>query len=174
MELENALKGGDSIVQDIIDKTNRLEVMKNDIQKQLDETKLRIRNEEEAIENLGNQGNRVRQDADKLRAEVRTLEANMAATEEDKITKDNQIRTLKEEILHQDELVSRLQKDKRAAQEARQKTEEGIQALEDKANHINKLKVKLEQALDECEDALEREKKGKNDVEKSKRKVEGD
>merc|ERR1712241_29662 len=74
-ELENALKGGDSIVQDIIDKTNRLEVMKNDLQKQLDETKLRIRSEEEAIENLGNQGNRTRQDADKLRGEVRTLEA---------------------------------------------------------------------------------------------------
>merc|ERR1711997_275538 len=33
---------------------------------------------------------------------------------------------------------------------------------------------KLEQALDECEDSLEREKKTKSDVEKIKRKVEGD
>merc|ERR1719282_563921 len=33
---------------------------------------------------------------------------------------------------------------------------------------------KLEQALDEAEDALEREKKVKGDVEKSKRKLEGD
>merc|ERR1712213_202317 len=32
----------------------------------------------------------------------------------------------------------------------------------------------LEQALDECEDSLEREKKTKGDVEKLKRKVEGD
>jgi myosin heavy chain 6/7 len=36
------------------------------------------------------------------------------------------------------------------------------------------LKSKLEQALDECEDSLEREKKTKGDVEKLKRKVEGD
>merc|ERR1712242_160080 len=36
------------------------------------------------------------------------------------------------------------------------------------------VKAKLEQSLDECEDALEREKKAKSDVEKIKRKVEGD
>ena len=36
------------------------------------------------------------------------------------------------------------------------------------------MKGKLEQALDEAEDALEREKKVKNDVEKTKRKIEGD
>jgi chromosome segregation ATPase len=36
------------------------------------------------------------------------------------------------------------------------------------------LKSKLEQSLDEAEDSLEREKKAKGDVEKLKRKVEGD
>ena len=173
-ELVNALQSGDSAVQDIIDKTNRLEGMKNDLQKQLEETNKRISNEEEAIANLGNQGGKVRQDADKLRAEVRSLESNMQAVEEDRITKDNQIRTLKEEIVHQEDLVAKLQKEKRAVAEARQKTEESIQAKEDKCNHLNKLKSKLEQALDECEDSLEREKKGKTEVEKSKRKVEGD
>ena len=173
-ELVNALQSGDSVVQDIIDKTNRLEAMKNDLQKQLEETNKRISNEEEAIANLGNQGSKVRQDADKLRAEVRSLESNMQAVEEDRITKDNQIRTLKEEIAHQEDLVAKLQKEKRAVAEARQKTEESIQAKEDKCNHLNKLKSKLEQALDECEDSLEREKKGKTEVEKSKRKVEGD
>merc|ERR1712029_896422 len=91
-----------------------------------------------------------------------------------KITKDNQIRTLKEEIAHQDDLVAKLQKEKKAIAEARQKTEEGIQAKEDKCNHLNKIKGKLEQALDEFEDSLEREKKAKGDVEKLKRKVEGD
>ena len=173
-ELVNALQNGDSAVQDIIDKTNRLEAMKNDLQKQLEETNKRISNEEETIANLGNQGGKVRQDADKLRAEVRSLESNMQAVEEDRITKDNQIRTLKEEIAHQEDLVAKLQKEKRAVAEARQKTEESIQAKEDKCNHLNKVKSKLEQALDECEDSLEREKKGKTEVEKSKRKVEGD
>merc|ERR1711872_441443 len=47
-------------------------------------------------------------------------------------------------------------------------------AMEDKCNHLNKVKHKLEQHLDEAEDSLEREKKMKNDVEKLKRKIEGD
>merc|ERR1712241_1556548 len=74
----------------------------------------------------------------------------------------------------QEEMVGKLQKEKRGVGESRQKTEEDIQAMEDKCNHLNKVKGKLEQALDEVEDALEREKKTKGDVEKPKRKIEGD
>merc|ERR1712083_746350 len=173
-ELVLALQSGGSAVQDIIDKTNRIEAMKNDLQKQMDETNARIRGEEDAIANLDSQAGKVKQDADKLRASIKTLESALAATEEDKITKDNQIRTLKEEICHQEDMVAKLQKEKRGCGETRQKTEEDIQAMEDKCNHLNKVKGKLEQALDECEDSLEREKKAKGDVEKLKRKVEGD
>merc|ERR1719403_228866 len=42
-ELNLALNSGGSAVQDIIDKTNRLEAAKNDIQKQVDQTKQRIK-----------------------------------------------------------------------------------------------------------------------------------
>merc|ERR1711994_567229 len=173
-ELVLALQSGGSAVQDIIDKTNRIEAMKNDLQKQLDETNARIRGEEDAIANLESGAGKVRAEADKLKGEIKTLESQMEACEEDKMTKDNQIRTLKEEIAHQEELISKLQKEKRGVGESRQKTEEDIQSMEDKCNHLNKVKAKLEQALDECEDALEREKKSKGDVEKLKRKVEGD
>jgi myosin heavy chain 6/7 len=173
-DLVLALQSGGSAVQDIIDKTVRIEGMKNDIEKQLNDTIHRIKNEEEAISSLESQGGKVAQDADKLRGEIKGLESTMEACEEDKMTKDNQIRTLKEEIAHQEELISKLQKEKRGVGESRQKTEEDIQAFEDKCNHLNKLKGKLEQALDECEDSLEREKKAKGDVEKLKRKVEGD
>merc|ERR1712209_131546 len=48
-ELVLALQSGGSAVQDIIDKTNRIEAMKNDLQKQMDETQARIRGEEDAI-----------------------------------------------------------------------------------------------------------------------------
>ncbi len=173
-ELVLALQSGGSAVQDIIDKTNRIEAMKNDLQKQLDDTNLRIRNEEEAKASLEQQQGKVLQDADRLRGDIRILEAQMEACEEDKATKDSQIRTLREEIAHQEELISKLQKEKRGVGESRQKTEEDTQAMEDKCNHLNKVKGKLEQALDECEDSLEREKKAKGDVEKLKRKVEGD
>merc|ERR1712198_834620 len=88
--------------------------------------------------------------------------------------KDDQIRTCKEEIEHQNDMIGKLQKEKKGAGEGRQKTEEDIQAMEDRCNHLSKVKGKLEQSLDECEDSLEREKKAKGDVEKLKRKVEGD
>merc|ERR1712073_121250 len=155
-ELVLALQSGGSAVQDIIDKTNRIEGMKNDLQKQLDETNNRIRGEEEQIASIDNASNKVKSDGDKLKGEIKTLEASLEANEEDKNTKDNQIRTLKEEIAHQEELIGKLQKEKRGVGESRQKTEEDIQSMEDKCNHLNKIKAKLEQALDECEDSLER------------------
>jgi myosin heavy chain 6/7 len=173
-ELVLALQSGGSAVQDIVDKTNRIEAQKNDLQKQLKDTQARIAGEEDAIANLDSQAGKVKQDADRLRASIHTLENGLQTTEEDKMTKDNQIRTLKEEIAHQEEMVVKLQKEKRGTGESRQKNEEDIQAMEDKCNHLNKVKGKLEQALDECEDSLEREKKAKGDVEKLKRKVEGD
>merc|ERR1719270_3376037 len=173
-ELVLALQSGGSAVQDIIDKTNRIEAMKNDVQKQLNETNTRIKGEEDQIASINQQGQKVQQDASRLHGEVKVLEASLGSCEEDKMTKDSQIRTLKDEIAHQEELIAKLQKEKRSIGDSRQKTEEDIQAMEDKCNHLNKVKGKLEQSLDECEDALEREKKSKGDVEKIKRKVEGD
>merc|ERR1739848_226751 len=169
-----ALQSGGSAVQDIVDKTNRIEAMKNDLQKQVDELNARIKGEEELKQGINSQSDNVKSEAGKLRGDIKTLEATLETTEEDKMTKDSQIRTLREEIAHQEELVSKLQKEKRSITDGRQKTEEDIQSMEDKCNHLNKVKGKLEQALDECEDSLEREKKTKSDVEKLKRKVEGD
>jgi myosin heavy chain 6/7 len=120
-ELVLALQSGGSAVQDIIDKTTRIEGMKNDLQKQLDETNNRIRGEEDAVANLESGAGKVRQEADKLKGEIKTLESTMEACEEDKMTKDNQIRTLKEEIAHQEELIGKLQKEKRGVGESRQK-----------------------------------------------------
>jgi myosin heavy chain 6/7 len=169
-----ALQSGGSAVQEIIDKTNRIEAMKNDVHKQLTDTEARIKGEEDQKAAINSQAAKVTADANKLKDDIKVLEGAMEACEEDKATKDGQIRTLKDEIAHQEELVAKLTKEKRNIGDSRQKTEEDIQAMEDKSNHLNKVKAKLEQSLDECEDSLEREKKAKSDVEKIKRKVEGD
>merc|ERR550519_1659769 len=173
-ELVLALNSGGSAVQDIIDKTNRLEAAKNDVQKQVDDISKRIKAEEDAITGINQAGVKVTTEAVRLREEIKELENTIEKCEEDKSTKDNQIRTLREEIAHQEDLISKLTKEKKSVGEGRQKTEEDIQSAEDRCNHLSKVKGKLEQALDESEDALEREKKVKGDVEKSKRKIEGD
>merc|ERR1719339_552664 len=128
-ELELALNSGGSAVQDIIDKTNRLEGMKNDLQKQVDDTKKRIAAEEDVISGIQQSGSKVTAEANRLREEIKNLENSAEKCEEDKMTKDNQIRTLREEIAHQEELISKLQKEKRSCGDGRQKTEEEIQAM---------------------------------------------
>merc|ERR1711879_133679 len=105
-----------------IDKTNRIEGMKNDVQKQLDDTLKRIHGEEDAKSAIEGQSSKVRMEADKLRGEIKEMEAVLEQCEEDKLTKDGQIRTLKEEISHQEELIAKLQKEKRSSGDSRQKT----------------------------------------------------
>merc|ERR550532_1180688 len=173
-ELEVALKGGASSVQDIINKTERLEAARNDVAKQLEDCNKKIKGEDDLISGIEQSAIKVTSDANRLRDEITNLENECGKCEEDKSTKDNQIMTLREEIAHQDELISKLQKEKKGAGEGRQRSEEDIQAMEDRCNHLTKVKGKLEQSLDEVEDNLEREKKAKGDVEKLKRKIEGD
>ena len=70
-ELVLALQSGGSAVQDIIDKTMRIEGMQNDLQKQLNDTNNRIRGEEDQIANLDAQGGKVRLDGERLKGEVK-------------------------------------------------------------------------------------------------------
>lgn len=70
--------------------------------------------------------------------------------EQEKQTRDNQIKTLQDEMAQQDEQIAKLNKDKKAMEELQKKTLEDLQAEEDKVNHLTKLKTKLEQTLDEA------------------------
>merc|ERR1712212_905860 len=114
-----------------------------DLQKQVDETKKRVKNEEELINGINQAGVKVSADANRLREEIKTLECECEKAEDDKSTKDNQIRTLREEIAHQEELIGKPGKEKKGAGEGRQKTEEDIQAMEDRCNHLGKVKGNL-------------------------------
>merc|ERR1712180_472257 len=173
-ELELALKSGGSAVQEIIDKTTRVEAMAADVKKSLDKVTARVKGEKEQKKALEMQMQKTNATVAQLEGEITNLEGVLASAEQDRADKDDQIRTLKDEIAHQADMITKLGKEKRSVGDSRQKAEEDIQTAEDKCNHLSRVKGKLEQALDEAEDALEREKKVKGDVEKSKRKIEGD
>merc|ERR1712020_220696 len=173
-ELVLALQSGGSAVQDIIDKTVRVEAMAADVQKQVDEVNARIKGEKEEKNLISQAQTKVTTQKAQLGEEISTMEGRLAAAESDRNDRDDQIRTCKEEIEHQNDMISKLGREKKGAQESRQKTEEDIQTMEDRCNHLSRVKSKLEQSLDEAEDSLEREKKAKGDVEKLKRKVDGD
>ena len=173
-ELNLALQSGGSAVQDLIDKAVRVENMALDVQKQVDDVKSRIASEKAQKESLMQAQSKIETQKSQLAEEIKATESRLNAAEEDKASKDDQIRTLKEEIEHQNDMISKLNREKKNFSESRQKTEEDIQTMEDRCNHLSRVKSKLEQSLDEAEDSLEREKKAKNDVEKLKRKIEGD
>ena len=173
-ELTLALTSGGSAVQDIIDKTNRVEAMAADVSKQLDDVNSRIAGEKQQMDAINQGFSKINSQKGQLGEEIKGIEGRLGAAEQDKADKDDQIRSLKEEIEHQTDIINKLNKEKKSGQEGKQKTEEDVQSMDDKCNHLARVKNKLEQSLDEAEDALEREKKSKSDVEKIKRKVEGD
>jgi len=159
---------------DLLDKQAKLQSQKQDLEAQLNETSDRLQNEEEARNQLFQSKRKVEQELGTLKKDIEDLELSVQKGDQDKATKDHQIRNLNDEIAHQDELINKINKEKKHLQECNQKTAEDLQAVEDKCNHLNKVKAKLEQTLDELEDSLEREKKLRGEVDKSKRKVEGD
>merc|ERR1712212_695084 len=173
-EVQLAIEGGGSAVQDIIDKTTRIEGQAAEVQNELSGVQTHGKGEKAQKVALEGQIGKINATVAQMEAEVQNQEGVLKSAEQDRADKDDQIRTLKDEIGHQADMISKLGKEKRSVGDGRQKTEEDIQAAEDKCNHLSKVKGKLEQALDESEDALEREKKVKGDVEKSKRKIEGD
>merc|ERR1712203_1173138 len=173
-ELVRAMESGGSAIQDIIDKTNAIEGQKNQLQKQVDALANSIRAEEDSKAALLSQSSKAKDEVSRMKQEIQDLQVAFENCEEDKVSKDSRIQTLKEELAHQEDMIAKLNREKRGVGDSKQKVEENIQASEDKCNHLNKVKVKLEQSLDECEDSLEREKNSKSDVEKLRRKIEGD
>ena len=153
----------DGTVQDMIDKAVRIENQVADVQKDLDQINDRIKNEK--AQTVALEGTMAKNNATvaQLESEVAVQEGHLSKAEQDRTDKDDQIRTLRDEIAHQGDTITKLGKEKR-----------NCTGVEDKCNHLSRVKGKLEQALDEAEDALEREKKAKGDIEKSKQKMEGE
>merc|ERR1712128_268943 len=150
-DVELALKSGGSAVQDIIDKTVRIEGMAVDVQSELGGVNARIKGEQTQMQSLNSTMSKTNASVAALEEDVKKAEEALGAAEQDRANKDDQIRTLKDEIAHQGDMITKLGKEKRSTGDGKQKTEEDIQAAEDKCNHLSRVKGKLEQALDEAE-----------------------
>ncbi|CAL1262322.1 unnamed protein product [Larinioides sclopetarius] len=159
---------------DLEERLNRALSQKADLATQLTDVQERLIHEEDAHLQMAQIRKKLELDLNTLKKEVEDLELTIQKAEQDKQSRDHQIRNLNEEISHQDDLINKLTKEKKNLQEVNQKTSEDLQVTEDKVNHLNKVKIKLEQTLDELEDSLEREKKSRAEMEKMKRKTEGD
>merc|ERR1711970_1205128 len=84
------------------------------------------------------------------------------------------IKVLQDEVSEQDEVINKLNKEKKHLSSTQAKSSEDLEAAEEKVAHLMQVKNQLESTLDQMESGLDKEKKGRANLEKQKRKVEGD
>merc|ERR1712241_359389 len=109
-----------------------------------------------------------------IKKDIEDLELAIQKLEQEKTNRDHTIRSLNDEIANQDEVLNKLNKEKKHLGENSAKAVEDLQVAQDKVEHVANIKGKLESTLDELNDSLAREKRARADIEKQRRKVEGD
>ena len=80
------------------------------------DTQDRLAQEEEARNALNQAKKKLEQELNGQKKDIEDLELTIQKGEQDKATKDHQIRNLNDEIAHQDELISKLNKEKKQLQ----------------------------------------------------------
>merc|ERR1712212_879389 len=88
--------------------------------------------------------------------------------------RDHTIKVLQDEIADQDEVINKLNKEKKHIAETQAKSNDDMVSVGEKVEHLAAVKSKLESTLGELEGSLDKEKKSRATVEKQKRKLEGD
>merc|ERR1719402_2107906 len=141
-EIRVSLAGGTNAKQDLLDKISKLEDIKAGLQKEINILKQRISAENENIDALNEALKKTEASQGTLGKEMRDCESKLAQVQNEKADKDAQIKQMKEECLHQEELITKLNKEKKTITESKLKEEEQIQSYEDKCNHLNKLKIR--------------------------------
>merc|ERR1719186_1122814 len=87
--------------------------------------------------------------------------------------RDHTIKVLNDEISSQDEVINKLNKEKKHIAETGAKSADDLSSAEEKGGHLLSIKGKLESTLDELEAGLSKEKNARANVEKERRKKEG-
>merc|ERR1711915_113001 len=116
----------------------------------------------------------IEMEAGSFKHDYEDLELTLQKIQGETDNKNHQIRVINDEIAHQEEIINKTNKEKKQLQEVSSKNNDEFSGVEERAAHLNNIKSKLESTLGEIGDALNREKKTRLDLERAKRKVEGD
>merc|ERR1712186_320684 len=114
------------------------------------------------------------QECTAVKKDIEDVEMAIQKIEQEKTNRDHTIRSLNDEIANQDEVINKLNKEKKHISENAAKSMEDLQVAEDKVGHLNQIKSKLESTLDELEGSYEMDAENRRNVEKERRKIEGE
>merc|ERR1711892_1410651 len=109
-----------------------------------------------------------------VKKDMEDIELAITKVEQEKGNRDHTIKVLQDEVGEQDEVLNKLNKEKKHLSATQAKSREDLVAAEEKVAHLMSVKSQLESTLDQLESGLDKEKKGRGALEKAKRKVEGD
>ena len=109
-----------------------------------------------------------------MKKDIADLELLIQRAEQEKNARDHTIKGLNDEVASQDELINKLNKEKKHISENSAKSAEELQAVNEKVDHLGNVKAKLEATREELEMAVEKEKRARTAVEKDRRRVEGE
>merc|ERR1712002_725422 len=109
-----------------------------------------------------------------VKKDMEDIELAILKVEQDKGNRDHTIKVLQDEVAEQDEVINKLNKEKKHLSATQAKSSEDLVAAEEKVAHLMSVKSQLQSTLDQLESGLDKEKKGRAALEKAKRKVEGD
>merc|ERR1719225_1006779 len=109
-----------------------------------------------------------------VKKDIQDLELAIQKVEQEKANRDHAISSLNDEIAQQDEVINKLNKEKKYISENAAKSTEDLQVAEDKFSHLTSIKNKLESTLDDIENTVEKEKRSRGNLEKERRKAEGE
>merc|ERR1711962_1108558 len=109
-----------------------------------------------------------------VKKEIEDIELAISKVELEKGNRDHTIKVLGDEISEQDEVINKLNKEKKHIAETQAKSNDDMVSANEKVEHLASVKSKLESTLGELEGGLDKETKSRATLEKQKRKVEGD
>merc|ERR1711913_57626 len=147
---------------------------KLELEQQLNEASQRYDQEQSQRNLLIQMKKRIEGDVGSQKRDLEDLEMSLQRLNQECGTKNHQIRVLNDEIAQQEDVINKINREKKSLQEVNQKNADDFSSSEDRVTHLSKVKGKLEQTLDELGDSLNREKKMRGELEKAKRKCEGD
>merc|ERR1712168_685329 len=109
-----------------------------------------------------------------VKKDIEDVELAILKVEQDKGNRDHTIKNLQSEVAEQDEVINKLNKEKKHLSATQAKSSEDLAAAEEKVAHLMSVKSQLQSTLDQLDSGLDKEKKSRAALEKAKRKVEGD
>merc|ERR1719435_835833 len=101
-------------------------------EEQLKEVEARLMDEEDANATMSAAAKKLGAEGEELKKDIEDLERSLAKAEQEKNTKETQIKSLQDEMAQQDELIAKLTREKKKVEENNRKASDDLQAEEDK------------------------------------------